>query len=253
MAKWEHVTKCQAPPHYPPPEVCEITKRTLNRRVRITEQVETPLDEFGRPDIVEMLRIVASSLDFEYEWPHATNVHHLAHTRRSYEEAGDIPLAYRRSPSLMVNLPVQTHNMIHGLFEIPPMPSLDVMREHVIEQKRISTLFTLGRDAVKFTRWSQEIADGLQEGRYDNMRRMGEVAYYYANVATFREMQFYDRLDSYDKGELGLMPEPTSLAELPLAEATNQLAKLGAVRFRDMRHTSQEFVHGYGRSEEKVA
>lgn len=249
MAKWEHVTKCQAPPHYPPPEVCNITKRALNHRVCITERIETPLDEFGRPDILEMLRIIASNIDSEYEWPHATNVHHLAHTRRSYENAGETPLAYRRSPSLMVDIPVQTHNVIHGLFEIPPMPSMDVMREHVIEQKRIGTLFTLGRDAVKFTRWSMEIEDGLQQGRYDVTRGVGKVASYYAHMGMFRGMQFYDRLDTYDKGQLGLMPDPTLLAELPLSEATNQLAKLGAVKFRDLRHTAQELVRGYDSSD----
>lgn len=78
MSKWGHVSQRGAPPHLPPPERCAVTAYDNDGTIVVTEKRETPLDSFGRPDHVAMLGIIASTLDADYQWSPATNIHQLA-------------------------------------------------------------------------------------------------------------------------------------------------------------------------------
>lgn len=249
MAKWERLArKTKAPSHLPPPEVCTIVKYKSSDSKKLVLKpgrhfLDMPLDEYGRPDIATAVTTVASTIDNTYQWPAPTNIHHLAYDRADYYNAGDLAIGYRESSSLMVAVSAQLHSLLHEVYKNPPMPPEEVMRQHVDEQRRVTTLFTIGQRAVRFNKWSRIAERPSSRLLY---QRMGETATFYRRLSEIESDAFYRYLDTCDDGVLGVMPDTELLATMPLREAVTMLGEVGGARFLDRRRMVQNAVQEYG-------
>lgn len=108
-------------------------------RVEIRTKLEPPLDEYGipRPEIM-LDKLLATIATANYVWPGQFDEHHLATPKADFtvvrsNSEGDIGSAFRGLSCLKIELPRQMHNFSHALFELPGRPSIDVMRQAVIE------------------------------------------------------------------------------------------------------------------------
>lgn len=173
MPKWQYVADLPvAPPHFPPPETCIALRADAATKsgARVIERFETPTDEFGIPNPYETLRLLASTLDASYQLPSATNVHHQVHYRREYAET--IEREFRESPSLMMNISVQMHNLDHALLNRAPKPALRVMEQYVLEQRSVSALFRLGSAAIRNQRIADTLSGRLEQATYTEKRQL---------------------------------------------------------------------------------
>lgn len=244
MAKWEHISVSVPPPHLPPVEACVILTQDAKGVVRPVEKFPTPVDDNGIPNPYESLRLLASLIDSSYELPNSTNVHHQVHYRSEYQEKDE--RTYRESPSLMMNMPVQLHNLDHAVLLRAPKPSARVMEQYNREQRAISILFKLGSASLRNTR----LADTLRKeepvlgwsGRQDLHELLANAI---RRERTKR--QLYEKmLSRTEVGHLGLMPDPDALGDMGMREATTHLGKIGGNEFLDFRRASQDFIRKYG-------
>lgn len=118
-------------------------------RVEILKKLPPPLDEFGipRPEIM-INQLLGQMATENYVWPGKFDEHHLATPKADFtvvrtNDEGDVGSAFRGLSCLKIELPRQMHNFSHALFELPGRPSVDVMRQAVIEvgqAKRLQTI-----------------------------------------------------------------------------------------------------------------
>ena len=59
-------------------EISPLLKFDARGRVRATDKIEVPLDEFGIPRRVELMRQVLATLETAHHWTGGYDVHHLA-------------------------------------------------------------------------------------------------------------------------------------------------------------------------------
>lgn len=220
-------------PHLPPLESALLLKRDSSGKVRATDKLHVPLDDYGVPDPDAYLRLLLSTVDNTYVWPNSNNVHHLAHPRREYHEEGPRSIAYkyRETAANMMCMPTQLHNYGHVVALIPPRPSQEVMEARVKEQDQINRLFKLGRGAISSDRWRQEM---IQNGTYA-YRLASDYVERYAPTP----QDFYDYLEQCDDGEVGLMPDRQELYTMDIHEATRRLGVLAAARSLDFRRDAR--------------
>lgn len=209
--KWSSAISLAPGNHLPPPEVTNILKRDPVGRVRVKHQVPTPEDEFGIPDTRGIAVALANMFSQPYHVPRLTNVHHAAWPRRKYE---DTPLgfAYRNDPSLLMNMSIQIHNLLHVTMLPPSIPSVDVMHNRVAERNYLNTMYKCGRRAVVYARWSRTIEElaneQADEAWIENTRG------FYGKRAR-READNFDRLrDRMPAPQVGLLPDAEMLSSL---------------------------------------
>lgn len=245
MATWRHVAECDMPPsHYPPVESCVLLGRTARGAVRVLERLPTPVDSNGIPDPYETLRLLASTLDANYQLPFQTNVHHQVHYKREYQEPTE--KAYRESPSLMMNMPVQLHNLDHKLLIRAPKPPERVMEEYVGEQRAVSLLFKLGSATLRNERLARKIKMSLPQLRPTD-RSVALEQLSEAERRANRKRKLYEKtLTRQTLGSMGLLPDAAILDAMGIQSATTYLGKIGGNRFLDFRRASQDFIGRYG-------
>lgn len=143
-------------------------------RVEILKKLPPPLDEFGipRPEIM-VEQLLAEMTTENYIWPGKFDEHHLATPKADFtvvrtSDEGDVGSAFRGLSCLKIELPRQMHNFSHALFELPGRPSVDVMRQAVIEvgqAKRLQTIineYLPGYHASPSERESRLCVEALQ-------------------------------------------------------------------------------------------
>lgn len=120
-----------------------------NERVEVRTRLTPPIDEYGipRPEIMiqKLLGVMSTK---HYVWPGQFDEHHLATPKADFtvvrtHDEGDIGSAFRGLACLKIELPRQMHNFSHAIFELPGRPSVDVMRQAVIEVGQAKQLQTI--------------------------------------------------------------------------------------------------------------
>lgn len=108
-------------------------------RVEVRERLSPPVDQYGipRPEIM-IERLLGAMSTKHYVWPGRFDEHHLATPKADFtvirtNSEGDIGSAFRGLACLKIELPRQMHNFSHAIFELPGRPSVDIMRQAVLE------------------------------------------------------------------------------------------------------------------------
>lgn len=220
-------------PHLPPVESSLLLARDSSGKIRATDKLRVPLDDYGVPDPEAYLKLLLSTVDHSYVWPDRNNVHHLAYPRRKYHEGGreSIAYRYRETASIMMSMTTQLHNYGHEVGLPPRPPSEEVMAARVKEQDQINRLFKLGRGAISSDRWKQEM---IQNGTYAH-----RLASDYVDRYAPTPQDFYDYLEQCDDGAVGLMPDRQELYAMDIRDATRHLGVLAAARSLDYRRNSR--------------
>lgn len=232
MTERLYVPRTQSHPHLPPSDMFGPTIRE-NGRVALDDAMEVPLDEFGVPRPLELMRRVLATLDSSYKLPAPTNVHHVAFTRARYLGYPDDPkryaAKYRESASLQLRMPVQLHNYTHAIIDLPPVPSLDIMRQRVIEQQQVNILAMLGNRSLKYWRWTdeQELKASLDNEKYQEHTDNARI---YELLAHEAMMYFHDYLGKAGDAQVGLMPDRNVLSKIDFDVAVKHLGTLSTIR-----------------------
>jgi hypothetical protein len=244
MNRWRHVSECTASPHLPPAETCVLLEQDKRGNTRAIEQWETPVDDNGIPNPYETLRLLASTLDASYMLPIQTNVHHQVHYRSEYSSL--IEKEYRESPSLMMNMSVQMHNLNHKLLLRAPKPPVNVMEQYNAEQRALSLLFRLGSASLASDRAATNSIETLGSLSRTELRVATDAIADYRRRARMKRRLYEKHLGRATIGRLGLLPEVDDLRDMGMSDATAYLGKIGGNQFLDFRRASQEFIARYG-------
>lgn len=238
--------------HLPPLDKSLLLHVTSNGTIKAVEKLPMPVNEFGIPEATAIMEAATETLAAGYEFPTSrwqSNVHHLVYPRRQYHQhtsGKPIPSQYRESAALMVRIPKQFHNYIHEIFRDPKEPTMDVMQQWVREQSQVSQLFNLGKLAIQLSRSRADAS----------MTQLMERQHYrYAKKPDPKlfEGLFYDFLDSYPDGQLGLMPDKEWLASQTITKATRALGTLAGARSIDARRDTRALIKKVGYPETEIA
>ena len=197
-------------------------------RILCEDKFDIPLDEFGIPRRVQLMRQVLGTMEKYHYWTGYTDVHHTAWPGSEYrrvisDEQELIGSAYRGAGSLKVRLPRQLHNYVHAITVPPPMPTFDVMRQYALEHSQVSRLY----DTIKVT--SYDDFPNLASLPYEEQERLRAVAY-------------QQKLERMQEGQLGLMPEREYLAGLEIAAARPVLRSIARVQgLTNARRSKRQF------------
>lgn len=170
-------------------------------RYTVRDKLPAPVDEHGIPRPSIMLDgILGSMATAQYVWTGRLDMHHLANPKADYNVArtpqeGSLGGAYRGIGALKIELPRQMHNYAHAIFELPPRPNFDTMRQAVTEvgqAQRIQRV--LGSYSVAPTPWHDE------RERRECIERVHDV------------------LAQSEQPELGFMPPLETLAQMEIEE-----------------------------------
>lgn len=117
--------------------------------VEVVRKLPPPNDEFGIPRPELMVEKLLGAMDTEnYVWTGRFDEHHLATPKADFtivrtKNEGDVGSAFRGLSCLKIDLTRQMHNFAHAIFELPGRPSIDVMRQALVEvgqAKRLQTI-----------------------------------------------------------------------------------------------------------------
>jgi hypothetical protein len=200
-------------------------------KVEVSDRLPPPTDEYGIPRPEIMIEALLGAMRTEnYVWTGRFDEHHLATPRADYSVArtegeGSIGSAFRGLSCLKIDLPRQMHNFSHVLFELPGRPSLDVMRQAVIEVGYAKQLHVVIDEYFPY---------GTEKGS-DRVRQLGRTA-------------VEDIFDSMTEPEVGMLPNIESLASMEMEDLKRTVNSLMRVRrFSDKRltHPAVRVSSGY--------
>lgn len=191
-------------------------------RVEIARKLAPPNDEFGipRPEIMveQLLSEMATS---NYVWSGRFDEHHLATPKADFtvvrtHHEGDIGSAFRGLSCLKVELPRQMHNFSHAIFELPGRPSLDVMRQAVMEIGQAKQLQAI-----------------INEHFPDRLHGNGDRASQLCVTA------LHAALERMQEPQVGMLPELSVLADMELDDLRRSVNALIRIR----RFSDKKLVH----------
>ena len=194
---------------------------TEEGRVAIRRRIPAPVDEFGIPKPEIMVeRLLGQMATENYVWTGKFDEHHLATPKADFsiirtESEGDIGSAFRGLSCLKIDLPRQMHNFSHALFELPGRPSIEVMRQAVIEIGNAKQL-----QAIINQYFPEIIADTP-----DRAVRMGMLA-------------VCDAMEGMQDAEVGMIPALNILSDMTPGQLRNEINSALRVRsFSDKKLT----------------
>lgn len=196
-------------------EKSDLLYVTNNGRIHTSDWIDTPVDQNGIPDRVELVRQALGTLASSHIWTGQYDVHHTAWPGAYYRNLpGDntnIGSNYRGSATLKVRLPRQLHNYVHKITHEPAVPSLDVMRQYSIEQDQVERLYSI----VKYGSFSDSDArNALTEEEKDDLRKQ----------------YLLRKLNTMQDGVLGVMPERNALSNMEMDEVRRVLRAVARVQ-----------------------
>lgn len=247
MSKRQHGKPLEFMPapwsHLPPPEASThiIQSESGKNYIPSRWRLEVPVTNRNIPIPRMILQMACETLHANYTFPPLKsegsqkqyNDHHTAYPANHYyrhRSGSKIPGRYRDTGSLIMRVPIQMHNYIHAIFELPPAVDIDVMEQWVREQDTVDALFVLGKRAIRLSRssYEQEQDESLRRQLISNDR---------INSGIYRTI-FYQELGATDKGELGLLPDVERLRKAPFAQAVRELGtRAGSQSVNYSRHT----------------
>lgn len=228
---------CETSIYLPPFDVIKLRMNEFDKAID-DDQIPVPLDEFGVPRPMELMRNIMATIDDSYTPPEGENIHHTAYSRSNYwdypSDPHKVAARYREGHALMLSMPTQIHNYAHAVMEMPPIPVYDVMRQRVIEQKQVDRLSRLGMRAVKYVQWSESDIDRAKQNRhgYKDLMRMSRI---HTAMADASMREFYEYLKQTEDGQVGLMPDRDVLAKLEFPVAVEYLGTLSDVQTIDVQ------------------
>lgn len=224
--------------HLPPHDVCSNLRERPNGKIVVRQIHETPADEYGLPVADGIINKLEAMIDPSYKWPYCANLHHLLYPRRLYE-ADPLMQELRDGASMIVCIPTQMHNLLHRTFDIPSTPDRDIVYERVIEQRQIDNLFKLGKFAVRYNRWSNQLRQLESSAGRLAIRDASELSHYYrkkSDIYANRYIEYLERLPT-NGGFTDLLPPTKDLVDLPVA--VPRLGKIAGQGFVDRRKNAQ--------------
>jgi len=190
-----------------------------NGKVLVQTRLAAPVDEFGIPRPEIMVDRLMQLMDTEhYVWPGQFDEHHLATPKADFTivrspSDGDIGSAFRGLASLKIELPRQMHNFSHAVFELPGRPSVDVMRQAVLEVGQAKQLQSV----------MNEHLPSYPHTETEQMRRFCMSAIVRA-------------LESMKEPEVGMMPPLETLATQGIDQLRLSISSLLRVRRFSKKH-----------------
>ncbi len=222
-----------APEHLPPLELLPYVIERKGRNIAL-ERFETPLDEYGVPDVRKTMQRLGSLITYDSQYEAqlnltVINLHHLVHKKYNYNIHGhhSHQVNYREGSSVKAEMYIPFHNLEHFLGIEPPIPNNDVMKQRAREQQDTVQLYRLGNAAL----WLDEMGSNGQASY--------QTAEEYILKKGFRgdglgrkflpsHNSFLDLLESRKPGEMGIMPDIEELAKLSLKDAVSRLKAIVA-------------------------
>lgn len=191
-------------------------------RVEVLTKLSPPLDEFGipRPEIM-VEQLLARMTTPNYIWPGKFDEHHLATPKADFtvvrtNDEGDVGSAFRGLSCLKIELPRQMHNFSHALFELPGRPSVDVMRQAVIEVGQARQLQSI----------INEYLPGYHQSPSERENRLC-IGALQASIESMREP------------EVGMLPPLEELAGMEI----NDLRRTVTMLLRVRRFSTKRLIH----------
>lgn len=216
--------------HFPPMEMTTLLSREPSGRIRAREKMPLPVNEFGIPDLDTIIEHSLQTISRDYILPEHSNIHHLAslaNQYRNHSTGSKIPVTYREGGSLLARAHVQLHNYWHEIYEDSIPPDMDVMIQATKEQTQINTLALIGNTALLLDR-------ATYAGYSDESIRTHLKLAARMNAVQFKGI-FYDFLDSYPDGQVGILPNREHIATLPFRDAVRELKNRTTPRGMDIR------------------
>ena len=140
----------------PPPEI---------RLIKPGELIPTPLDSRGLVNANQLILDVNSTVDPNYTWPSAFNDnHHLQWPRSNYVRG--YQTEFRNLPISRIMLPRNFHNWLHRVTEPPSVPSTEICRYRIEENRVVGALFRAASIAVHLDRMRLSDATRERKRRY---------------------------------------------------------------------------------------
>ncbi len=184
-------------------------------KIRAKDKIDTPLDEYGVPRRVELMRQVLATVETAHIWTGFYDVHHAAWEGSTYRSiiVDDEPLGanYRGCSSLKVTLPRQLHNYTHAISHEPPIPPIDVMRQYALEHGQVNRLY----DTVKLTSYVD----------FPDLQRLD-----HEEKEQLRHESYLRKLETMADGEIGVMPDREYLSRLEVRQARAALRSIARVQ-----------------------
>ncbi len=220
-----------APECLPPLELLPFIDQRNGKYVAL-ERFETVTDEFDVPDVPATMKRLGSLMiyDSQYEAsiaplvPVIKNVHHLAHSKRTYRQHGHAShqSIYREGMGVKAEMFIPLHNAEHFLGILPPVPRNEVMVKRAREQQDATHLYRLGSAVL----WLDEMAQAGQtsyQRAEDYILRKGLRGNGLGRIYLPSYNSFLDYLDRCRPGEMGILPDIEELATASLADAVKRL------------------------------
>lgn len=205
--------------HFPPIEATTTLRRESNGTIRVADKIPLPVNEFGVPDLDKIIDISLATIDRSYEFPISSNRHHLASLARQYHQhpsGSKIPGNYRESGALLARVQVQLHNYWHELYEDSVAPDMDIMIQGFKEQTQITTLSQIGNAALQLERATY--IGYKDEGIRELLKIRGKM-----DARQFKGI-YYDFLNSYPEGVVGIFPDKAFIASLPFEQSVREIS-----------------------------
>lgn len=197
----------------------DVIKVTEHGKVEVQYKIPAPTDEYGipRPEIM-VQRLLGRMATENYVWTGRFDEHHLATPKADFtivrtEAEGNIGSAFRGLSCLKIDLARQMHNFSHVLFELPGRPSVDVMRQAVLEvgyAKKLQTTLNQYFPSFAYQQSDREV-------------RLGWLA-------------ISDTLSFMEEPQIGMLPPLSELSDMSVEELRKRLSETLRIRsFNDKR------------------
>lgn len=205
----------------------DLLALTPTGAVTVPDKLPAPTDIYGipRPEIM-INQLLGHMATEHFKWTGVFDLHHLATPKADYsivrtKDEGDIGSAFRGVSFLKIELPRQMHNFSHAIFELPPRPSVDVMRAVMTE---------VGS--------ARQLLETINDFYGDKGREY--VTDHAADLCT-RILE--EKLASIKKPEIGLLPQPEELARMDIEALRCAVCSLLTVRRFSRKHLIHPAVY----------
>lgn len=200
-------------------------------RIEVRTRLDAPVDEYGipRPEIM-VERLMDLMKTENYVWPGQFDEHHLATPKADFSvvrtaEEGNIGSAFRGLACLKIELPRQMHNFSHAIFELPGRPSLEIMRQAVLEVGQARQLLSI-------------VNEHLPMHPHDQTEQMQR----------FCTSAIMAALEKMKEPEVGMMPSLETLATQPIDDVRVSVGAILRVRRFSRRHVIHPAIRKNGTS-----